>query len=315
MKIEENYLNKKSEIIYPRSKSKLTENNKILHQKFIDFGHNAKEWMKKCALLLPEIDRMRIWEKKRFGSIYEYAAKLAGMSRYQVNEALRVLAKIKDMPALIKVVEEKGINSVKPVVTIATKETETFWANKARKMSKHTLATYIRESRKCSNGLPGKPTLKNNSDMSQTSTIIMELSPKTAQQLEKLKGNEDWESLMKEYLKLREEKPAKVVTDSKHIPVKIQRFVIKKTNGQCAYPGCTKKYEFLHHTKRNALYREHDPDCIVPLCKEHEQIAHQSLIEHEEKSPDNWHVRKFASIHESKFFIDQKVMQFRSGFT
>jgi hypothetical protein len=96
--------------------------NDELHEKFVEYGRNAKEWMRKCVLLLPEIEKERIWKKKGFGSIYEYAAKLAGMSRWQVEDALRILKKIGDKPFLQQVVEKKGINSVRPVVTIATKE-------------------------------------------------------------------------------------------------------------------------------------------------------------------------------------------------
>lgn len=78
----------------------------------MQYGASAKEWMRKCVLLLPEIEKHRIWENKNFGSIYEYAAKLAGMSRNAVDDALRILRKIEDKPALQKVVEIKGLNAV-----------------------------------------------------------------------------------------------------------------------------------------------------------------------------------------------------------
>lgn len=68
--------------------------NKKLHEKFVEYGQNAKEWARKCILLLPEIERNQIWERKGFSSIYEYAAKLAGLSKNQVYEALRVLKKV-----------------------------------------------------------------------------------------------------------------------------------------------------------------------------------------------------------------------------
>ncbi len=123
----------------------LLQDHKILHQKFMQYGANAKEWMRKCVLLLPEIEKHRIWEKKGFGSIYEYAAKLAGMSRNTVDDAMRILRKIENEPALQKVVEQKGLNSVRPVVAIATPETAGFWAEKAMLMSRHTLETYVKE--------------------------------------------------------------------------------------------------------------------------------------------------------------------------
>ena len=94
-----------------------------------------------------EIEGLRVWEKKGFLSIYEYAGKLAGMSRRKVDDALRLLKKIEDKPELKRVIEEKGMGAVQPVATIATKDTASFWAKKARVMSKNTLETYVREIR------------------------------------------------------------------------------------------------------------------------------------------------------------------------
>ena len=123
-------------------------NDKDLHKKFSKYGQNAKEWLRKCALLLPEIAKRKIWKKKGFGSIYEYAAKLAGMSKSSVDDALWVMKKIADKPDLKKIAEEKGINRIKPVANIATAETAKFWAEKASHMSQTTLRTFVRESKK-----------------------------------------------------------------------------------------------------------------------------------------------------------------------
>ncbi|MFC1655895.1 hypothetical protein ACFL3C_03435 [Patescibacteria group bacterium] len=280
------------------------ENDK-LHEKFVEYGKNAKEWMRKCVLLLPEIDRKQIWAKKGFGSIYEYAAKLAGMSRGQVEDALRILRKIEDKPALRKVVEKKGINSVRPVVTIATKENEGFWAEKAREMSKNTLSTYVREFR------TSPESNKEEIDIS------MKLKPELANKLKKLKGDGEWNDLIEEFFEMREkqleqEKPEKVETESRHIPAKIEKYVIKRSRGTCEYPGCCKPYEILHHTCRFALYKEHDPDTIFALCKGHERLFHQGLIENEHKPPEFWKICEKPDKNDPKFKIDLKVMRFRS---
>jgi len=121
---------------------KLSEKDKTLHVQFSRYGRNAREWMRKCVLLLPEIERSRVWNKKGFGSIYEYAAKLAGMSRETVNDSLRVLKKIEDKPLLKEVVEEKGIRIVKAIVNLVDDSNEKFWAEKAKTMSLHTLEVY-----------------------------------------------------------------------------------------------------------------------------------------------------------------------------
>lgn len=37
-----------------------------LHEKFREYGRNAKEWQRKCILLLSEIARHEVWKIKGF---------------------------------------------------------------------------------------------------------------------------------------------------------------------------------------------------------------------------------------------------------
>jgi len=294
-----------------------------LHFQFVEYGRNAKEWLRKCALLLPEIDRQKIWQKKGFSSIFEYASKLAGMSRSSVEEALRVMKHIENMPALKKVIEEKGIQSVRPIAAIVTPATADFWAEKARIMNKNTLETYVREyrkeflpreaaqSEKCTNS----PTT-NSSQPAETKTLTMTLSSDVAAELEKLKGKSDWNDLMRELLQLRKEKleaekPQLVETPSRHIPTKVKKFAIEKTRGQCAYPGCTKPYKILHHTQRFALDPVHDPDHLIPLCEAHEHLAHHGLIANEDLAPEKWGIMLKPTWYDFKQVIDKKVQEHR----
>lgn len=299
-------------------RTKFSQQDKIIHEQFVNYGRNAKEWTRKCVLLLPEIERKQIWKKRRFNSLYEYAAKLAGMSRPSVDEALRVLKRVEDKPELKKVIEEKGIQSVRPVAAIATQETAAFWAEKAREMSKNTLEVYVREYKKQFNN-------KNQNDndnrleilpKEEFQTIIMPLEPKIAAELEKLKGTGNWNELMKEFLELRKqklekEKPASLETQSRHIPKKIKRFAYAKTHGLCGYPGCTKPCKILHHTQRWALKNIHDPDQIVPLCLAHERLAHHGLIDNEEQTTDKWKILTEPVWWDAKRLVDQTVVQHR----
>ncbi|MBD3330996.1 hypothetical protein GF354_05745 [Candidatus Peregrinibacteria bacterium] len=45
---------------------KLSEKERTLHEAFVGCGRNAKEWMRKCELMLPKIESERIWRKKGF---------------------------------------------------------------------------------------------------------------------------------------------------------------------------------------------------------------------------------------------------------
>lgn len=339
--------------------------DRIVHNQFSRYGKNAKEWLRKCALLLPEIERRQIWKKRRFSSLYEYAAKLASMSRSSVDEALRVLRRIGDKPALRKVIEEKGIQSVRPVAAIATTETASFWAKKAREMNKNTLEVYVREFKKqYQNKFNGnkndmRDSVENSTDSaehnsanaednrlqflpregfqpenpqkfltsnhygsnlpkptSEIELITMLLEPAVAAELQKLKGNSDWNTLIKELLglrrqKLEQEKPKPVPTKSRHIPTKIRCYVTNKTRGLCSYPGCVKPYKILHHTDRWALKNIHDPDKLMPLCTQHEQIAHHGLIANEEQPTEKWRILKKPIWWDAKRMVDQAVIKNR----
>src|SRR3989338_6004334 len=126
---------------------KLTLQETTLHNEFTRYGKNAKEWLRKCAILLPRIEATGLWRKKGFSSLTHYAAVIAGMNHDQTREALRIMRKIQDKPALLKVVKEKGLGAVRPVVAVVTRETDEFWAEKASTLTVRGLETVVRESR------------------------------------------------------------------------------------------------------------------------------------------------------------------------
>lgn len=292
---------------------KLTSRIQNLHRKFSWYGQNAREWMRKCILLLPEIEHERVWEKKGFESIYVYAAKLAGMSRSTVDEALRILKKIEDKPALMEVAEKFGVNAVRPVAVIATVETANFWAEKAKAMSVRTLETYVHDVREQT----AQKFLHVEEATPEKVDLHAEVSSELAAKLQKLKGNDDWEKLFQELIEMREkvleeECPESVDTSSRHISADIQRYVITRSRGICEFQNCTRTYAILHHTQRFALEQLHDPQKIVALCTPHERLVHQGLVEDEEKQPSEWRVRKQPDIENPTYIIDRMVMRYRN---
>jgi len=302
-------------------KKKLDGADLQLHRQFVRYGTNAKEWMQKCILLLPEIQRHKIWAKKRFGSIYEYAAKLAGMSHRQVDNALWVLNRIEGRSELMKVVEEKGVNAVRPIVTIATVENDKFLAEKASAMSMHELEVFAKgvRSGKCNDEVYEKLQIEfpRARDFQPGKVqISMELPSEVAEQLKKLKGDRDWGELMSEFLQFREEKfqrekPEPVVTESKHVPAEIDRFVCGRDNNICAFPGCFRACAELHHADGFALVKVHNPDRIFCLCEGHHDLAHRGLIENEHLPPAFWRVRSEPDRASPRFAIDRSVERHR----
>ena len=274
-----------------------------IHAEFVKYGKNAKYWLRRCEMLLPEIAREEIWKKKRFSSIYEYAAKLAGMNHEKVNECLRIMKHIEDKPELLEVAEKKGLGAVRPVVTIATKETAKFWAGNAITMKKNTLETYVRNY---------KAELRPSTDLNRLENVKMELDPKVADQLKKMKGDRDWNTFMKELMD-GQRKPEPVKTESPYIPVAIKKYVATKTNGICAHPDCNKPAEVFHHTKRFSLNHEHNPDQITPLCKAHHDLCHLGLIANEESQPYEWQLLAFPDTTNPKYEVDQLVQAYKTG--
>ncbi len=295
--------------------------NEILHLKFAEYGKNAKEWLRKCALLLPEIQKRRIWEQKGFSSIYEYAAKLAGMSRHQVKNALWIMKKIEDKPYLQEVAGEKGLNSVRPVITVATPETEKFWAEKAKQMPKNVLETYVRDMKKQKNKTASSSQKMNKSCPSTPFGFVeisMKLRPEILDKLNKLKGGGDFNALMEKFIRmyeenLEQEKPEAVKTKSRAIPAPIQKFVVRKTNGSCSFPGCGKSGTEKHHTDRYALKHGHDPDKIHLLCREHHRLMHYGLIENEGMRPEFWRVRRYEDRFDIRHMVDREVRAYGGG--
>jgi len=84
--------------------------------------------------LLPEVSKRRLWEKKGFGSIFEFAAKLAGLSQEQVRLALNLERRFSGLPVLkgLLVEGEVSLNKLARVVSIATVENEGELAEKVR---------------------------------------------------------------------------------------------------------------------------------------------------------------------------------------
>jgi len=210
---------------------KLSSEDKTIHDQFTDYGRNAKEWMKKCVFLLPKIEQREIWAKKGFPNIYEYARKLAGMSRNKVNESLRILKITDGFPEIIKVIKQKGIFAVKPVVNLLTKETELFWAQRTLEMKKSTLETFVKDYKKehksahssdhhdsdHASDRPGAGSPQNNGSnkpnlfqdgkfevhekTAPKIQLSMKLGTETFNELKKIKDIEDWDDAMKKILK------------------------------------------------------------------------------------------------------------------
>lgn len=101
------------------------------------WGAEALHARRKFAGLLPEVNKRRLYEKKGYDSIYEFAAKLAGMSRDQVDVVLRLEKRFEDKPLLHAALTDGRIsaNKLARVVSIATADNEKVIAQKIETLS------------------------------------------------------------------------------------------------------------------------------------------------------------------------------------
>lgn len=128
---------------------KITPKQEKLHLAFKYFGAKHREFRNKCIGMLPRILEEKIYEKKGFDSISEYAGKLAGLSRAQVGLTLGLHDRFKDKPALKELLEsgKVGLSKLARVASIATKENQKFLAAQVMLLSQSALETLVRDMR------------------------------------------------------------------------------------------------------------------------------------------------------------------------
>jgi hypothetical protein len=116
----------------------------------LEYGRNAIRWRWRFAGLLPEVMRRRLYEKKGFRSIKEFAAKLAGMSEEQVNLVLNLERRFEDKPALHSLLTngEASINKLAKIVSIATIENQEILADKVQLLPTRALETLARDEKR-----------------------------------------------------------------------------------------------------------------------------------------------------------------------
>jgi len=110
------------------------------------FGKQALLWRRKFIGLLPEVDRRRLYEKRGCSSIFEFAAKWAGLSEMQVRRVLHLEKRFEDKPILKNLLVDGrvSVNKLMRVVSIATTENEKELAEKVRFLPQKALETLAR---------------------------------------------------------------------------------------------------------------------------------------------------------------------------
>lgn len=267
-----------------------------LYSKCKHYGEISLKYRWKFAGLLPEVNRRKLYKKKGFESIFEFAAKLAGMSEKQVRRVLNLEKRFEETPVLKEMLVEGKVsaNKLARVASVATPENETFWAGQIKALPQNALEILVRDQKTPIENVPydtesvrAHTLLSENlhfADSEEITAADLGLSLPTIKKLLELKRRGiNVDNLFSEFLEKREfeiarEKEALSVsaetTDSRYIPVKIRRLLKKEYGAKCSIKSCGKPAEQIHHSQRFSLAKIHDPKYLAPLCREHHIIAH-----------------------------------------
>lgn len=166
--------------------------DKELYRLCKEYGTAARIWRRRFAGLLPEAMERRLYKKKGFTSIYEFAAKLAGMSKEAVDKVLCIAKKLDDKPILKEqlVSGTQGWTKLERVAYIAKPETDEFWAEKVETMPKLALEAYVQIVRNAggfglNNSLELAPGRE--SQPAKTSTLTFHLKPELEKKFRMIK--------------------------------------------------------------------------------------------------------------------------------
>ncbi len=257
------------------------------------YGTNALTWRNKFIGLLPEVHRRRLYEKKGYDSIFEFAAKLAGISQEQVRRALNLEEKFANLPILKSAFNsgEISVNKLARIASIANAQNQEQLATQAKLLSNRALETFVLDTK-----------LENQNGLFETKidqksvhmhTAQLQLPADIQQKLLDLQAKGiDIGELLREFLDEREQKIQQEKeeiaatiqsTPKRYIPVKIRKIIGQEFGTKCAIAHCQKPSSQIHHTARHSLIQNHNPHFIAPLCTEHHQIAHTIDLKYHEK--------------------------------
>lgn len=286
-------------------------NNDELFALCVKYGTMSKLCRQKFIGLLPEVNQRRLYEKKGYTSIFEFAAKLCGLSAEQVRLALNLERRFEDKPALRKLLVEGevSINKLTRVAAFANTENQEDVAEKTRILSTQALNVWVKDEKiaakhdpaavivdeehsdtKTQNSFP-KPLFEDKSLYVQTLNFQIDGDIQTELNELHAKGI-NINNLLRKMLDQRKneiaQEKAQIAENlqpakSRNLPTRIKKVLLQEHGTKCTIETCNKPSTHYHHTQRFGLSRNHDPHFIAPLCEFHHQIAHSNDIRYQEK--------------------------------
>ena len=300
------------------------------------YGTEALLWRQKFIGLLPEVKRRELYLKKGFGSIHEFAAKLAGVSREHVNRVVNLEEKFSSSGTLklheMLVSGEVSSNKLTKVASIASVETEEELVDAVAKLPCRSVETYVRDMKnriygdieryddKCDdsqnkNGLfegqnegklvhVNKKANERNEQLDEKKKEL-NLSEDVLNQLLELQSKGiDIDEVVRGAFKKREEE---LVTD-KYEAAKNTESKEHTRKDEAARDG--RKYvpqRYINAQTKKLLEKEHGTKCAVPTCvKDSEHIHHTARFGLTESNNPYFLAPLCKSHHDIAHMMDEK---------
>jgi len=263
------------------------------------YGTQTLLWRQKFIGLLPEVDRRKLYEKKGYGSIFEFGKRMAGLSEAQIRLALNLDRRFEDKPllrqALVK--GEVSINKLTRVASIATSQNEKELCESAKALSKASLDVLVKDMKYVQNFIErscehvegvGYEKFKSKNGLFKLKNKVRSLPGQTAEaQLKFQLTNElkkklnslhdkgiDVNALLMGMLEKREgeiqEEKKKVVEEVTQREVAAQ--------GKAREEGSIyKPSRYVSVKTKRVLQKEHGNVCAVPRCEKRSRHLHHTV--------------------------------------
>ncbi len=303
------------------------------------YGTQAKLWRQKFIGLLPEVHKRKLYERKGFYSIFEFAAKLAGLSQEQVRRVLNIEQRLEQTPELQKLLTsgEISMNKLARVVSIATPENEQILVNQIRILSKNALETLVRdektfklqeenlENSKGKNGLqkglfddksvPGHNFQFNFTKETLATRPILTIDQDVQEKLLKLQEKGiNINQLLRELLNKHESEIEQVKQElAQEIEVnQHNKKELKEANNRLKIQKPPKPSRYIPIKIKKIIQLEHGTKCSISTCHKPAEIIHhtQRFALSQNHNP-NFLAQMCKQHHEIAHSIDLKVQQKR----
>ncbi len=279
------------------------------------YGARALEWRNKFIGLLPEVNRRRLYEKKGFSTITEFAAKLAGVSKDQLGTVLNLDRKFEDKPLLKKllVTGEVSINKLARVAAIVTTANEELLATQVKLLSKSALETFVRDEKnfeknanqdvnksinrqeefQCQDGLfevqnlgnrlPGQSVASPAESVASLVNILNLSEEVKVKLLELQQKGINLNELLLEFLEKREQA---IAEEKEQITKEMSEKAINFTTDELQtepmnistpnHPKCKNPSRYIPVKVRRILTKEYGDKCSIPTCQKPQEQTHHT---------------------------------------